>query len=540
VLVFAHCTTEIRVTLISTPQTVPSYALALTDGAVFMVTETGSISADTFILISGLAVAEGATTSLVVLGDLTAKTSIRLEVRDDDRLIIGPDAVIADAESTQAMLSASAGSSIVNSGTIYAAYGLVSMSVGGVRLTNHGEMVGQLFGVFAGQNGAGDRVTNHGSITVLGSNGQAASGHGVVFDSNNQTLVNSGTIEVFAANKSAVRINQPEGSAVITNTGTMIANAGVTISAQAGGIVGATQIANHGDLISGNGNFAIVLGDGSDRLVNTGRITGDVFMGGGADVIDLRGGTVIGSASGGSGNDVYRVADAGALINEVAGDGTDHVFARVVWELGLDFENLTLTGAAGIDGTGNQLANLIAGNTGRNALAGLGGNDTIQGGAGDDTLLGQTGNDRLDGGDGEDLLRGGLGRDSLDGGDDGDRLVGLAGADQLTSGEGHDVFVFQRVSDSGTTVAEADQITDFTRGRDLIDLSEIDANANAAGNNAFTFIGARVFSGVAGQLRATTEAGVTTIRIDVNGDRVADAAIRLTNGVTVLASDFVL
>ena len=47
-------------------------------------------------------------------------------------------------------------------------------------------------------------------------------------------------------------------------------------------------------------------------------------------------------------------------------------------------ENLTLTGTAAIDGTGNALDNTLTGNTGDNIL---------DGGAGDDTMMGGTGND---------------------------------------------------------------------------------------------------------------------------------------------------
>ena len=60
-----------------------------------------------------------------------------------------------------------------------------------------------------------------------------------------------------------------------------------------------------------------------------------------------------------------------------------------------NLENLTLTGAAAIDGTGNGLANLIIGNSAANVLRGFGGNDT---------LTGLGGNDRLDGGAGADAM----------------------------------------------------------------------------------------------------------------------------------------
>lgn len=56
-------------------------------------------------------------------------------------------------------------------------------------------------------------------------------------------------------------------------------------------------------------------------------------------------------------------------------------------------QNLTLTGTANINGTGNDRDNSITGNSGNNTLYGGAGNDTLNGGAGNDTLNGGAGND---------------------------------------------------------------------------------------------------------------------------------------------------
>ena len=74
-------------------------------------------------------------------------------------------------------------------------------------------------------------------------------------------------------------------------------------------------------------------------------------------------------------------------------------------------ENLTLTGAGVINGTGNALANVINGNAANNTLSGLAGNDVLNGNAGNDMLLGSTGNDVLNGGPGIDNMQGGAGND---------------------------------------------------------------------------------------------------------------------------------
>ena len=59
-------------------------------------------------------------------------------------------------------------------------------------------------------------------------------------------------------------------------------------------------------------------------------------------------------------------------------------------------ENLTLTGTATLNGTGNTLANVITGNGAKNVLSGLAGADTLVGAASADVLIGGTGADRFD------------------------------------------------------------------------------------------------------------------------------------------------
>jgi Ca2+-binding RTX toxin-like protein len=176
----------------------------------------------------------------------------------------------------------------------------------------------------------------------------------------------------------------------------------------------------------------------------------------------------------------------------------------VTFSLGGQFiENLTLTGSSNINGTGNTLDNTLTGNSGNNVLNGSTGADTLLGGDGADTLIG------------------GLDRDTM------------------TGGAGADVFDFNAINETGTTGATRDVIVDFVQGSDKFDLSTIDADSVLAGNQAFTFIGAAAFSGVAGQLRAAGTSA-TLIHGDVNGDSVIDFSITLTGVYTLVASDFVL
>ena len=90
--------------------------------------------------------------------------------------------------------------------------------------------------------------------------------------------------------------------------------------------------------------------------------------------------------TGTAGNDTFVVDHVGDTITEAAGQGVDTVQSSVTFTLPANVENLTLTGALDVDGTGNALDNTITGNAGDNRLDGGGGIDTLIGGAGDDSL----------------------------------------------------------------------------------------------------------------------------------------------------------
>jgi Ca2+-binding RTX toxin-like protein len=154
-------------------------------------------------------------------------------------------------------------------------------------------------------------------------------------------------------------------------------------------------------------------------------------------------------------------------------------------------------------------------------------NDTFFGGSRGNRLFGQIGHDDMFGEGGNDLLNGGAGFDFL---------VGGAGRDTLTGGTGSDIFAFGAVGESrrGTN---RDTITDFRASEsDIIDLSSIDANTRVTGNQRFDFIGGFAFSGDAGELRF----GNGLLQGDVNGDRIADFEVRMTNVAFLTTDSFVL
>jgi Ca2+-binding RTX toxin-like protein len=90
------------------------------------------------------------------------------------------------------------------------------------------------------------------------------------------------------------------------------------------------------------------------------------------------------------------------LITELVNQGTDLVKSAASFVLKPNIENLTLTGAAAINGAGNGLANVMKGNSAANTLSGNGAGDTLQGLGGNDVLRGGKGDDTATGGAGAD------------------------------------------------------------------------------------------------------------------------------------------
>lgn len=259
---------------------------------------------------------------------------------------------------------------------------------------------------------------------------------------------------------------------------------------------------------------------GGGNIDGTGSALANVLTGNdGANLLD--GGMGADTMAGGLGNDSYVVDNVGDVVTEEAAGGTDTVQSWISYALGLDVENLTLTGDA-IYGTGNDAANIIIGNVQDNELDGGSGDDSLDGGDGGDTLTGGIGNDTLDGGAGADLLIGGSGNDTyivddigdivsesggpgidtvfasigytlgnnvenltLTGsgdlagsgnglantitGNTGNNLInGGLGNDTLTGGDGNDSFVFNTALNGTTNV---DQVTDFGVGNDVFNLA---------------------------------------------------------------------
>ena len=72
-----------------------------------------------------------------------------------------------------------------------------------------------------------------------------------------------------------------------------------------------------------------------------------------------------------------------------------------------------------------------------------------------------------------------------------------------------------------------------------IDVSDIDANTLANGNQNFTFIGAKAFSGP-GEIRAEVSGGTTIVSLNTDGDVASEMQIAFGGDVSLRANDFLL
>lgn len=106
---------------------------------------------------------------------------------------------------------------------------------------------------------------------------------------------------------------------------------------------------------------------------------------------DTAAATTIGNSLANLSNNAYLTGVTAAELNGLV-NFTKDVSSATTTTLPSYGLNLTLTGTAAINGTGNARDNVITGNSAANQLIGLGGNDTLKG-TGNDTLIGGTGND---------------------------------------------------------------------------------------------------------------------------------------------------
>lgn len=163
--------------------------------------------------------------------------------------------------------------------------------------------------------------------------------------------------------------------------------------------------------------------------------------------------------------------------------------------------------------------------------------NVIQGTAASEVLIGTSGADKIRGSGGDDILRGNAGGSEAEHSAKGS-VIG--DADWLAGGRGVDRFIFA-TGDTARQREKADVIIDFeARDGETIDLTEWDADKTQIGDQQFAFLGARPFSGTAGELHYTTGKNTTFVEGDVDGDRQADFAIRLDGTRDLSEANFLL
>jgi Ca2+-binding RTX toxin-like protein len=238
---------------------------------------------------------------------------------------------------------------------------------------------------------------------------------------------------------------------------------------------------------------------GTAAINGTGNTVNNVIIGNASNNV-LDGGAGIDSLAGGLGNDTYIVDSTTDTITEAAGAGIDTVQASVTFTLAANLDNLTLTGANAINGTGNADNNVVTGNTANNLLTGLVGNDSLDGGAG---------NDSLNGGAGNDILTGGAGTDSFQ----------FVLADSL-------------LTTTNTTSFSGDTITDYAFGTDAVDGPTAVTAANMA---------SRTLAALATYTDATVAAALTTNLTAAGANAwAANRSARVTFGAGATAQTFLV
>ncbi|WP_426954524.1 calcium-binding protein [Muricoccus radiodurans] len=223
-------------------------------------------------------------------------------------------------------------------------------------------------------------------------------------------------------------------------------------------------LGQQGVIVSGNALGNVMIGhDGNDDLYGNG---GNDSLVGGLGNDWLSGGTGADTMEGGAGDDVYYIdALSDQVVGEAAASGIDEIRTYLSsYALGEALENLQALTGQNFTGFGNELGNVIHGNSGADALYGLNGNDVLNGYSGSDTLMGGLGDDTLKGGTGADSMHGGDGFDvisyagsttgvaiyidkqSVAGGEaSGDQIAGIEGA---IGSEGNDFYYGATFDDS--------------------------------------------------------------------------------------------
>jgi Ca2+-binding RTX toxin-like protein len=328
-------------------------------------------------------------------------------------------------------------------------------------------------------------------------------------------------------------------------------------------------------------NVESLLLTGTSGINGTGNSLANKLVGNlGNNVLDGKAGAD--TLQAGAGNDTYVIDNAGDVVAENLGEGIDLVQSSITYSLGANCENLTLTGSAAINGTGNGGDNAIIGNAGVNLLTGGLGNDHLDGGAGADGLKGGAGDDNyvIDNAadvitelasEGTDAVKasvtytiganveyltltgtaaingtGNVQNNVIVGNSANNTLSGGAGADTMAGGLGNDTYVVDNASDvvtesasagidlvqSGITYVLAANVENLT----LTGSGSINGTGNALNNALTGNAGNNVLNGGAGVDTMAGGTGNDTYVVDVVTDVVTEAASAGTDSVNASIS----
>jgi Ca2+-binding RTX toxin-like protein len=357
----------------------------------------------------------------------------------------------------------------------------------------------------------------------------------------------------------------------LSNEGTDTVQSSVTITVLAANVENLTLTGT--SAIKGTGNTL--------NNVLTGNSAANTLSGGlGNDWLD--GGAGADTLVGGAGDDTYVVDIATDIVTELAAEGSDTVRSSVTWALGATLENLTLTGTAALNGTGNASNNVLTGNSAANTLAGGGGSDRLIGGLGDDiyvvddptdvivenlgegtdlaqssatnyTLganlenLALTGTAAINGTGNEldNTLTGNTAANTLTGGAGNDTLNGGTGTDTMLGGLGNDTYVVDNAGDvvtenpsEGTDLVQSSLTYTLSANVENLTLTgttAINATGNALDNVLTGNTANNTLSGGAGNDTMIGGGGVDTMIGGTGNDTYTVAAA--TDVVTELAGE---
>jgi hypothetical protein len=281
-------------------------------------------------------------------------------------------------------------------------------------------------------------VNNSGDIFVT-----SANNHAVFLQTwkSGASVVNSGSIYVYAPTNQGTGINMVNGGTVTNQTGGEIivdaanahavsgfdlnvTNAGLIQSSGWAVSMGVGQVNNSGVITGGTASVSM-----SGTLTNSGTLNGDVVSAGSLLTFNNQtGGVLNGDFIGGDSFDPLNpqltdfVNNAGIITGDAflqrgndtfINIGSGHIDGVVYMGFGAD----QYTGSSGID--------RVAGDQDNDTLNGAGGDDLLLGGNNDDQLIGGVGNDGLYGESGNDKL-------ITEGGDD---AIGGSGDDRVELGD---------------------------------------------------------------------------------------------------------